>query len=62
MHNEYLFQHKDIHKYTWNKDSVEQHSIIDFCIVSVNLLSSVVDVCVERGAELLLTITLLSAF
>ena len=29
-----------------------QHSIIDFCIVSADLFSSVVDVCVKREAIL----------
>ena len=47
-----FFRHKGIHKYTWYKDSVGQCSIIDFCIVSVDLLSSVVNVCVKRRAEL----------
>ena len=31
---------------------VEQHSIIDFCIVSTDLFSSVVNVHIKRGAEL----------
>ena len=47
-----FFRHKEIHKYTWYRDSVGQRSIIDFCIVSPNLFSSVVDVRVKRGAEL----------
>ena len=47
-----FFRHKKIHKYTWCRDSVGQRSIIDFCIVSADLFSSVVDVRVKRGAEL----------
>ena len=47
-----FFQHKRIHKYTWYRDSVGQRSLIDFCIVSADLFSSVVDVRVKRGAEL----------
>ena len=47
-----FFWHKGIHKYTWYRDSVKQHSIIDFGFVSADLFSSVVDVHVRRGAEL----------
>ena len=47
-----FFQHKRIHKYTWYRDSVGQQSLIDFCIVSADLFSSVLDVRVKRGAEL----------
>jgi len=32
-----FFQHRDVHKYTWYKPSMEQKSIIDFCIVSADL-------------------------
>ena len=46
-----FFWHKRIHKYTCYRDSVGQRSIIDFCIVSVDLFSSVVDIRVKRGAE-----------
>ena len=46
------FQHKDIHKFTWYRDSLAQRSIIDFVIVSPELKRSVVDVRVKRGAEL----------
>ena len=47
-----FFRHKEIHKYTWYRDSVGQRSFIDFCIVSADLFTSVVDVRVKRGAEL----------
>ena len=46
-----FFRHKEIHKYTWYRDSVGQRSTIIFGIVSADLFSSVVDVCVKRGAE-----------
>ena len=29
-----------------------QRSIIDFCVVSADLFSSVIDFCIKRGAEL----------
>ena len=47
-----FFQHRDIHKYMWNRPSMGQKSFIDFCIVSAGLFSSVLDVRVKRGAEL----------
>ena len=47
-----FFWHKEIYKYTWYRDLVEKRSIIDFCIVSANLFSSVVNVRFKRGAEL----------
>jgi exonuclease III len=47
-----FFQHKDIHKYTWYRDSLGQRSMIDFFIVSSDLKANVLDVCVKRGAEL----------
>ena len=47
-----FFQHKRIHKYTWYRDALEQRSLIDFCIVSADLFSTVSDVRVKRGAEL----------
>ena len=47
-----FFQHKIIHKYTWYRDSLGQRSLIDFCIVSADLFSTVSDVRVKRGAEL----------
>ena len=47
-----FFQHKRIHKYTRYRDSLGQRSLIDFCIVSANLFSTVSDVRVKRGAEL----------
>ena len=47
-----LFRDMEIHKYTWYRDSVAQRSIIDFYIVSADMFSSVVDVCVKRAAKL----------
>ena len=46
-----FFQHKRIHKYTWYRDSMGQRSLIDLCIVSADLLSTVSDVRVKRGSE-----------
>ena len=45
-------QHKRIYKYTWYRDSLGQRSLIDFCIVSADLFSTVSDVHVKKGAEL----------
>ena len=47
-----FLQHKRIPKYTWYRDSLGQRSLIDFCIVSADLFSTVSDVRVKRGAEL----------
>ena len=47
-----FFQHREVHKYTWNRPSMDQKSLIDFCIVSSDLFSDVLDVRVKRGAEL----------
>ena len=47
-----FFQRKRIHKETWYRDSLGQRSLIDFCIVSADLFSTVSDVRVKRGAEL----------
>ena len=47
-----FFQHKRIHKYTWYRDCLGQRSVIDFCIVSADLFSTVYDVRVRRGAGL----------
>ena len=49
-----FFQHKDVHIYTWYRPSMEQKSLIDFCIVSTDLFSNVLDVRVKRGAELII--------
>ena len=45
-------QHKRIHVYTWCRDCLGQRSLLDFCIVSAGLFSTVSDVRVKRGAEL----------
>ena len=47
-----FFQHREVHKYTWYRPSMDQKSLIDFCIVSLDLFSDVLDVRVKRGAEL----------
>ena len=47
-----FFQHRDVHKYTWYRPSMNQKSLIDFCIVLFDLFSDVLDVRVKRGAEL----------
>ena len=47
-----FFRKKGIHKYTWYRDSVGQRSIINFCIVTADLFTSVVDVHVKIGAKL----------
>ena len=47
-----FFQHREVHKYTWHRPSMDQKSLIDFCIVSSDLFSDVLDVRVKRGAEL----------
>jgi len=38
--------------YTWCRDFLGQSSLIDFCIVSVDLFLSVLEVCVKMGEEL----------
>ena len=47
-----FFQHRDVHKYTWYRLSTEQKSLIDFCIESAKLFLDVLDVQVNREAEL----------
>ena len=47
-----FFQHREVHKYTWYRPSMDQKSLIDFCIVSSDLFSNVLDLRVKRGAEL----------
>jgi len=46
------FQHSDLHRYTWCRDSLCQWSLIDFCTVSTDLFHSVLEQCVKRDAEL----------
>ena len=48
-----FFQHREVHKDTWYRPSMDQKSLIDFCIVSSDLFSDVLDVQVKRGAKLL---------
>ena len=47
-----FFQHRKLYKYTWYRPSMDQKSLIDFCIVSSDLFSDVLDVRVKRSAEL----------
>ena len=47
-----FFQHRKVHKYRWYRPSMNQKSLIDFCIVSSDLFSDVLDVRVKRDAEL----------
>ena len=47
-----FFQHKKVHKYTWQQLSIDQKSLIDFCIVLSNLFFDVLDVRMKRGDEL----------
>ena len=44
-----FFQHREVHKYTWYRPSKDQKSLIDFCIVSSDLFSDVLDVRVKRS-------------
>ena len=47
-----FFQHREVYKYTCYRPNMDQKSWIDFCIVSSDLFSDVLDVRVKRGAEL----------
>ena len=47
-----FFQHREVHKYTWYRPSMDQKSLINFCIVLSDLFSDVLDVRMKRGAEL----------
>ena len=47
-----FFQHKEVHKDTWYRPSMDQKSLIDFCIISSDLFSGVLDVQAKRGAAL----------
>ena len=47
-----FFQHREVHKYTWYRLSIDQKSLIDFSVVWSDLFSDVLDVRVKRGAEL----------
>ena len=49
-----FFQHKEVHKYARYRPSMDQKSLIDFCVVSSDLLADMLDVHVrvKRGAEL----------
>lgn len=45
------FAHKDIHRYTWERPSMQQRSIIDYIIVKQNSRFKVFDARVMRGAN-----------
>ena len=47
-----FFQYREVHKYTKYRPRMDRKSSIDFCIVSSDLFSDVLDVPVKRGAEL----------
>ena len=47
-----FFQHREVHKYKWYRHSTDQKSLTDFCLISSDLFSDVLDVRVKRGAEL----------
>ena len=47
-----FIQHREGLKYTWYRPSMDEKSLIDFCIVSSDLYSDLLDVRVKRGAEL----------
>ena len=46
-----FFQHRDVHKYTWYRPSMDQN-LDSFLHSFVRLFSDVLDVRVKRGAEL----------
>jgi len=52
VHHEHFSEHRDFLKYTWCRDSLGQRSLIDFCILSLDLLQSVLDVRVKKGGKL----------
>ena len=39
-----FFQLREVHKYIWHRPRMDQKSLIDFCIVSSDLFSDVLDV------------------
>lgn len=45
------FNHKNIHKYTWEQPTLQRKSIIDLIIVKQNTRLKYMDVKVHRGAE-----------
>ena len=47
-----FFQHREVHKYTWYRPNMDQKFLIDFCIVSSDLFSGVLEVRVKQGTEL----------
>ena len=46
-----FFNHKDIHRFTWTQQTMQQKSIIDFVISSQTSKLRYTDVKVQRGAE-----------
>ena len=47
-----FFQYREVHKYAWYRPSMDQKSLMEFCIVSSDLFFDVLDVRMKRGAEL----------
>ena len=47
-----FFQHREVRKYIRYRLSMHPKSLIDFCIVSSDLFSDVLDVQVKQGVEL----------
>ena len=46
------FQHKDIHKFTWECRGKNQRFIIDYILVRKGMKRQLIDVKVLRGAEI----------
>ena len=46
-----VLRHREVHKYKWYWPSMDQKSFVDFCIVSSDMFSDVLDVRVKRSAE-----------
>ncbi|XP_049778037.1 uncharacterized protein LOC126175324 [Schistocerca cancellata] len=47
-----FYQHKEIHKYTWHKDTFNQKSIIDYIIIKQQTRIKIHDIRVYRGVTL----------
>ena len=48
-----VLRRRKVHKYTWYWPNMDQKFFVDFCIVSSDMFSEVLDVRVKRSAELL---------
>uniref|UniRef100_A0A3B4UH58 Reverse transcriptase domain-containing protein n=1 Tax=Seriola dumerili TaxID=41447 RepID=A0A3B4UH58_SERDU len=47
-----MFKHKDVHRCTWQQDTLGHRTMIDFVVVLSDLRPHVLDTRVKRGAEL----------